>query len=95
MEKKKVVAIYLFGWLILAALFITYIIMSGATLRTYDCIDGTVVTDKSDCPSCSEDAHCPVDQFCDDGNCTAVECLVDSDCKDINNQCIYNRCRLG
>jgi len=92
---KKTVGLYVAFWIIISIAAVSYVVLTEVSLRTYTCVDGSVVKDEATCPQCSEEIACERDNICDDGKCVAKECMVDSDCDDPLKSCIYDKCLLG
>lgn len=92
---RKTIGIYVAFWVVLTIGFVTYIVLANVSVRTFTCMDGTVVKEKAECPNCINNTHCKRDNICDDGACVPKSCVVDSDCDDPVNRCVYEKCILG
>lgn len=97
MDKHTFTLFYVSFWIFMSAVLVAWVIIGQNTLREYTCVDGSIVKDERECPTCTEDSHCGPDKYCDDSGvtntCERVSCKFDSDCEGDENVCIYNECR--
>jgi hypothetical protein len=83
---------YILIWSIIGVITITTMLIVGAKQPTYECIDGSFVVSKKECPQCTNTSHCPTDHTCDENMCIAKPCRFQSDCDNKFSQCIYQKC---
>ncbi|MFW5746091.1 MAG: hypothetical protein ACOCWQ_00905 [Nanoarchaeota archaeon] len=92
---KTVMMVYVVFWLFLSVVAVAVILMHNENVQDHECIDGSLVADPAECPICVNDSHCKMDTVCDEGICVSKQCIVDSDCQNVSNRCVYDRCQLG
>lgn len=83
---------YIIIWVCVAIMGISTIFILNAQKANITCVDGTFVTDKAQCPQCTQNSHCGPDKVCQDNSCFAKRCLTDEDCDTAQSACIFEKC---